>query len=953
LKRILTILSLIFLVASQSNAQFFQSTNYKEGSGLPSSESYLVYQDSKGFVWIATDNGVVKFDGHEFVTYNITNGLTDNTVFGFYEDFKGRIWFRTYNGALSYLENDSIRPYKYNAELKSFMGQAILAKIEIDSGENLNFSTMYEAMAGKIDARGNVTKTSLIDEARTPEYDWKFLAYVGDGRMLYANFPPRNIRTLRIDGKKYDIELDDARNQNNWLIASTWWKGKLYFSLYKNLFEYDGKSIKKVFTSEKESFICLYVDHKDRLWVGRYNSGVMIFDDPSFTDPGSLSSLEDISVSSVMQDYEDGTWISTLDQGVFYFPNLDLEHYKLPDTKRVSAVLFCRDEVFLGNYGGDVYSVSEKGKVKLINPGLGPVSLLFEDNSHRLWISDGAGTHIHQGGVTVGADVGKRGVVYKTLLQVGDTIIGSHSMGLDKLSPGGKTYGRMTGRRRPNAMVSLNNSIYLGGLNGVDRFSIHLTDDSTKIIDYRTATLVDLDNRTIAMGTVGHGLYFYDTKDQRLSNLAIADVTSIYSMWTDWPERRIWVGTEKGLFQLDFEQDSINLKMKHVAKADGLVATKINHVGRMGNNIWAVSDLGISSVPLTHFTERDTVPKFYINRIMFENGSIMGSADFIRTEEKDMVLDVRAITFKARPTVFRYRLNNDEEWRMIPAGSIFLADLKPNTYHIEVQASLDNEMWTKSLTMQIDVIAQWWDTWAFRWSMIFVICALGYVAYLLRINAIRRRQKYLELINHHQQKLIDSEIRTQERERKRIASDLHDGIGTSLSSIKMQVADAMLDDEGDRSARAKEINDHLTDVIDDIKRIVYDLHPPGLERYGLQSGLKNLVERINKSSDVKVIFDYYGQREIAQQVSVTIFRILQELLNNTLKHARASEIRIHINEFDDEINIMYEDNGIGMIGSRFTGLGLHSIESRVRSLNGRMTWESNHKGTFYNFDIPF
>jgi two-component system, NarL family, sensor kinase len=142
-------------------------------------------------------------------------------------------------------------------------------------------------------------------------------------------------------------------------------------------------------------------------------------------------------------------------------------------------------------------------------------------------------------------------------------------------------------------------------------------------------------------------------------------------------------------------------------------------------------------------------------------------------------------------------------------------------------------------------------------------------------------------------------------------------------------------------------------VIDDVKRIVYDLHPPGLERYGLQAGLKTLVDRLNKTGDINVIFDYYGKREVVQPVSITIFRILQELINNTLKHARASEIRIHINEFEDEINIMYEDNGIGMVGSRFTGLGMHSIESRVRSLDGRMSWESNHKGTFYNFDIPF
>jgi signal transduction histidine kinase len=151
----------------------------------------------------------------------------------------------------------------------------------------------------------------------------------------------------------------------------------------------------------------------------------------------------------------------------------------------------------------------------------------------------------------------------------------------------------------------------------------------------------------------------------------------------------------------------------------------------------------------------------------------------------------------------------------------------------------------------------------------------------------------------------------------------------------------------------QEINENLTEVIAEIKRIVYDLHPPALERYGLQVGLKSLAEKINSHGHVNVSYDYYGQREVAPSVSITIYRILQELINNTLKHAKATEIRIHVNQFEDEINIMYEDNGIGMVGSRFSGLGLHSIESRIRSLQGRMSWESNHKGTFYNFDIPF
>ena len=110
-------LSVIFLVAaSLANAQEFQYQNFNEVNGLPSSETYEVFQDSKGFVWIATDRGVSKYDGGEFHNFTIRDGLTDNTVFGFYEDHLKRVWFRTYSGALSYYQNDSIYQYKFKTD---------------------------------------------------------------------------------------------------------------------------------------------------------------------------------------------------------------------------------------------------------------------------------------------------------------------------------------------------------------------------------------------------------------------------------------------------------------------------------------------------------------------------------------------------------------------------------------------------------------------------------------------------------------------------------------------------------------------------------------------------------------------------------------------------------------------------------------------------------------------
>src|ERR1700756_1990087 len=90
---------------------FSQTTNFKNYSvkdGLPSSEVYSAMQDSKGFMWFATDKGVSRFDGYTFTNFTTSNGLADNTVFQCQEDYKGRIWFRSFSGRLSYFYHDSI-----------------------------------------------------------------------------------------------------------------------------------------------------------------------------------------------------------------------------------------------------------------------------------------------------------------------------------------------------------------------------------------------------------------------------------------------------------------------------------------------------------------------------------------------------------------------------------------------------------------------------------------------------------------------------------------------------------------------------------------------------------------------------------------------------------------------------------------------------------------------------
>ncbi len=118
-------------------------------------------------------------------------------------------------------------------------------------------------------------------------------------------------------------------------------------------------------------------------------------------------------------------------------------------------------------------------------------------------------------------------------------------MGFVKMLSNCEVIKKVEARRRPSSMSIVNHEIYLGGLNGLEKFDMDLNREPEKITEYRTASVLELDQRFIAAGTVGHGLFIYDSQYSKLLPLPIADATSVYSMVSDWRARRLWVGTEK------------------------------------------------------------------------------------------------------------------------------------------------------------------------------------------------------------------------------------------------------------------------------------------------------------------------------------------------------------------------------------------------------------------------
>lgn len=203
----------------------------------------------------------------------------------------------------------------------------------------------------------------------------------------------------------------------------------------------------------------------------------------------------------------------------------------------------------------------------------------------------------------------------------------------------------------------------------------------------------------------------------------------------------------------------------------------------------------------------------------------------------------------------------------------------------------------------------------------------------------------------HRQKLLNATIEVQEKERKRIASDLHDDIGSLLSTMKLNLnylKKAKVEEE-----REKVLNqtfDMVKDGLANVRRISYDLLPPTLARLGLWEALKELANRLNDSEQISISLTINGTEHsrLSEPEELAIFRVVQELISNTLHHSNAKHIVLEIGASTGTLSMEYRDNGLGFTNEKqIGGLGMTNMQSRIRAINGSMQVSDESTGHFF------
>ena len=225
-----------------------------------------------------------------------------------------------------------------------------------------------------------------------------------------------------------------------------------------------------------------------------------------------------------------------------------------------------------------------------------------------------------------------------------------------------------------------------------------------------------------------------------------------------------------------------------------------------------------------------------------------------------------------------------------------------------------------------------------------------FIQYQRRISQQKSAMQKAEL--EHSEQLLHATLLSQEEERKRIGRDLHDDVGTSLSNLKMMMAQT-----AETVADSTTYKPLIDNIITTVRNISHSLSPPGLSLFGLENTLHELFDNFNKAGNIKLVFENELAEKLDafnEQTALALYRIVQELLTNTVKHANANQVLIKCFKERGNTIITYQDDGKGIDtkAGKKSGMGMQNIEARLRMIQAQYELPVAAKGFFIKIIIP-
>ena len=304
---------------------------------------------------------------------------------------------------------------------------------------------------------------------------------------------------------------------------------------------------------------------------------------------------------------------------------------------------------------------------------------------------------------------------------------------------------------------------------------------------------------------------------------------------------------------------------------------------------------------------------------------------------------------------YAYMLDGiDDDWNNV--GNQMTANytnIEPGEYTFKVKGSNNDGIWNgNGASVKLSITPPWWQTWWFKsCGILLIFMTVGY-GFKKRINKLKKEKTSQEEFS---KKLLNS----QEEERKKIASVLHDSIAHDVLITKNS-SEIGLKSDADKDEMKEilsKISEQSSSTLNELRRIQFNLHPYEVEKLGLTKAIRSIIDRVSKSTEIKFTMEEDIIDGIfSKENEIHLYRIIQEAINNIIKHSSATESLIKINRTDENVFITISDNGKGFSKNyalRKNSIGLSGMSERIKLLRRSLETDSESgNGTVLRISLP-
>jgi signal transduction histidine kinase/ligand-binding sensor domain-containing protein len=985
----------------------YVSEHYAQKDGLSQGSVYSI-ADYDGYIWFGTQDGLNRFDGYEFKIYKSDPGLSksinNNWVQALLADKKGNFWVGTRGGLCLYNKDlEEFSRFNNAFDTNHSLDSVSIEKLIEDGYGNIwimtdehglfridpgtlkihNYLSENKQFYGFSIDRNGVLWVSAYDEIYFFDTKTGSMKQFQIKSILKNALSPKSIiQAIFIDSKNniwvstYQEGIFLLKGRRSDIVVSRFTKGKQ-------------KS--DISSSEVTGFI---EDASGRIWLATMGGGISVFDYSNniFFQSLASNSVEMGSgqnhVLSLFQDKQGIVWAGLSYAGFDkYDPQKRIFGHISHDTDALNI--------------GPAYSIYQKDNNLFIGctDQLKSFSLITKSFDKR--VQHFAKTNKLE---VYGIASDSKNVLW----------IASHNHGLYKFDKKKGFVSYSNNRANEKAQYFLYSvealkaidEVWVGGHRGIERFDQKSKNWKTwddipemkNVSSYSTRLLKEDSEGNVWLGTLGHGLLRYCQKTKQIivfdkqSGLTCENIRSLFQ-----DKGTMWVGTDCGLFRIDL--NNLIVQNHYSVKTSGRFKLPNDVIyGILKDNngyLWLSSNRGLAK-----FSPKDGILRTYdvtdglqsnefntnvaykhtdgtlyfggVNGVNYFNPDHLKTNTFVppikitgivvrdsifAPNQKAIILhhthnfinfEYVALNFSnPQKNQYKYKMEGiDDKW--IDAGNKRTANytnLPPGDYVFKVIGSNNDGVWNREgASVQITILSPWWSTWWFRALLILLLIGgvYGLFRYRLSQQLMRREAE------------IRASLMAQEVERQRFSRELHDGVGANLSLLKMYLSSFK-----DKDVPTKELKERseklLAGSIGEIRRLIHDMHPRSLQDLGLVKSVDEMVQLVNLVNEINIDFVAKDMPEyLYESMEINLFRIIQELLHNAIKHSEAKHVWLNMECSKHLLILTYKDDGKGFDTSKANeGNGLLNIRNRVTLLKGNITLNSAaSQGTRLTIVIP-